>query len=151
MEDELSTRLAHIVIDAQHPSFLARFWADALGWHIVIEEPYEVEIAGRSGDLNVIFVPVPEPKAAKSRVHLDLATSSQEDQSRKVERLIEHGASRVDIGQGDKPWVVLADPEGNEFCVLPRNYYQEDTGAVLRPDPAISRRRQLGLGRLLLP
>ena len=64
------------------------------------------------------FLPVPEPKTGKNRVHLDLATESLADQQAEVERLIALGATRVDIGQGDVPWVVLADPEGNEFCVL---------------------------------
>jgi len=126
----MGTRLIHVVMDANDPSRLARFWAEALDWRIVIEEPTEVEIEGRSDDLNIIFVPVPEPKTAKSRVHLDLRTRSHEDQSETVDALIDHGASRVDIGQGTRPWVVLADPEGNEFCVLPPNYYDEETGPI---------------------
>jgi predicted enzyme related to lactoylglutathione lyase len=119
----MSTQLAHVVIDANEPSRLARFWADALGWRIVIEEPHEVEIEGGADDVNLIFVPVPERKTAKSRVHLDLVTQN-------VDRLIALGASHVDIGQGEKAWTVLADPEGNEFCVLPQHYYAEDTGPV---------------------
>ena len=126
----MSTRLAHVVIDARDPSVLARFWAHALGWRIVVDDPAEVEIQGGAHDVNLIFVPVPEPRRAKSRIHLDLLTGSQEDQAAKVDGLIGLGASRVDIGQGDTPWAVLADPEGNEFCVLPTNYYQEDTGPV---------------------
>jgi predicted enzyme related to lactoylglutathione lyase len=126
----MSTKLIHVVIDANDPSRLARFWAEALDWQIVIEERHEVEIEGGSEDLNLIFVPVSEPKTAKSRVHLDLCTRFQEGQSEKVDRLIDRGASRVDIGQRSRPWVVLADPEGNEFCVLPPNYYQEETGPV---------------------
>jgi len=126
----MSTRLAHVVIDAQDPSRLALFWADALGWPIVIDEPHEVEIEGGSDDANLIFVSVSDAKTAKSRLHLDLATAPHEDQSAKVDRLLERGASRVDIGQGDRPWVVLADPEGNEFCVLPPNYYDENSGPV---------------------
>ncbi len=126
----MSTRLAHVVIDGQDPGLLARFWADALGWRIVIDVPHEVEIEGGADDVNLIFVPVPGPKAAKSRVHLDLATTLQENQSEKVDRLVDSGAARVDIGQGDTSWVVLADPEGNDFCVLPPNYYDEDTGPI---------------------
>jgi len=72
----------------------------------------------------LVFVPVPEPKTGKNRVHLDLASSSLADQAEQVARLRELGASPVDIGQGDVPWVILADPEGNEFCVLePRDMY----------------------------
>ena len=80
--------------------------------------------------LPLVFVPVPEPKTGKNRVHLDLASSSAEDQAAQVRRLLDLGATRVDIGQGDVPWQVLADPEGNEFCVLePRPVYA-DTGPV---------------------
>ena len=80
--------------------------------------------------LPLVFVPVPEPKTAKNRIHLDLATQSGAHQAAEVERLRGLGAVRADIGQGDVPWTVLADPEGNEFCVLdPRPVYL-DTGPV---------------------
>jgi len=73
---------------------------------------------------------VPEPKNGKNRLHLDLATESARHQAAEVERLLALGAVRADIGQGDVPWTVLADPEGNEFCVLdPRPTYR-DTGPV---------------------
>ncbi len=75
----------------------------------------------------LVFVPVPEPKTAKSRVHLDLASDSDEHQQTLVTRLRGAGATEVDVGQhgGDVPWVVLADPEGNELCVLePRDRYR---------------------------
>src|SRR6185437_3384866 len=76
------------------------------------------------------FIAVSEPKATKNRIHLDLASSSLSDQAEIVERAIRLGAARVDIGQGDVPWVVMGDPEGNEFCVLePREVYR-DTGPV---------------------
>jgi glyoxalase superfamily protein len=80
--------------------------------------------------LPLVFVPVPEPKTGKNRVHLDLATESVTHQRAEVKRLLALGAAPADIGQGDVPWTVLADPEGNEFCVLdPRPAYR-DTGAV---------------------
>lgn len=126
----MATHLAHVVIDAQDPTGLARFWAQALGWQVIIDEPDEVEIEGGADDVNLILVPVTEARAAKSRVHLDLATEVIEDQATKIDRLIDLGATRVDIGQGQRPWAVLADPEGNEFCVLPANYYETDTGPV---------------------
>ena len=67
---------------------------------------------------------VPEPKAGKNRVHIDLASTSAAHQAAEVDRLLGLGATRADIGQGEVPWVVLADPEGNEFCVLdPRPVY----------------------------
>lgn len=126
----MSTRLTHVVFDAQAPRQLANFWVRALGWQIIIDEPDEVEIAGGADDINLIFVPVLDARTAKSRVHIDLATTAGEDQQGKVDELLAAGAQRVDIGQGEVPWVVLADPEGNEFCVLPRGYYMEETGPI---------------------
>lgn len=132
----MSTRLVHLVIDANDPSRLARFWAAALRWEVAAEEPDEVVVspAGFSYPdpvvLPLVFVRVPEPKTGKNRVHLDLASTSMEQQAAEVERLRELGARPADIGQGQTRWVVLADPEGNEFCVLdPRPQYQ-DTGPV---------------------
>jgi predicted enzyme related to lactoylglutathione lyase len=132
----MSTRLVHLVWDANDPAALARFWASALGWVIGDEDEGEVDVwpAGFSypdpAAVPLVFVPVPEPKTGKNRVHLDLASSSLADQAEQVTRLRELGASPVDIGQGDVPWVILADPEGNEFCVLePRDMYA-GTGPV---------------------
>jgi Glyoxalase-like domain len=80
--------------------------------------------------LPLVFVPVPEPKTTANRVHLDLATRSPGHQESEVRRLLALGATHADIGQGDVPWTVLADPEGNEFCVLePRPVYA-DAGPV---------------------
>jgi predicted enzyme related to lactoylglutathione lyase len=132
----MPTRLVHLVVDAADPSRLARFWAGALGWEVAPVEPDEVDVwpAGfsypDSSALPLVFVPVPEPKAGKNRVHLDLATESMRHQAAEVERLLALGAAPIDIGQGNVPWTVLADPEGNEFCVLdPRPVYR-DTGPV---------------------
>jgi predicted enzyme related to lactoylglutathione lyase len=137
----MATRLMHLVVDANDLSALARFWAAALRWKITEEEPDEVVVEPPSGPgLPLVFVPVPETKTGKNRVHLDLASSSPEDQAAIVERLIGLGARPADVGQLDVPWVVLADPEGNEFCVLePREEYR-DTGALAAvvvdtPDP----------------
>ena len=132
----MPTRLVHLVWDANDPATLARFWASALGWVIGDEAEDETDVwpAGFSypdpAAVPLVFVPVPEPKTGKNRVHLDLASSSLADQAEQVARLRELGASPVDIGQGDVPWVILADPEGNEFCVLePRDMYA-GTGPV---------------------
>ena len=120
----MTTRLVHLVIDAAEPGRLARFWAAALGWEVAAEEGDEVDVwpVGFSypdpAALPLVFVPVPEPKTGKNRVHLDLASESAADQADSVARLLALGAVPADIGQGDVPWVVLADPEGNEFCVL---------------------------------
>jgi predicted enzyme related to lactoylglutathione lyase len=143
----MPTRLVHLVLDAADPARLARFWAAALGWEAAAEKPDEA-VACPPGfgypdpaALPLVFVPVPEPKAGKNRVHLDLATRSAEHQAAEVARLCALGARPADIGQGEVPWTVLADPEGNELCVLdPRPEYQ-DTGPVAAvvadcPDPA---------------
>jgi predicted enzyme related to lactoylglutathione lyase len=124
------TRLVHLVIDAADPSRLARFWAAALGWEITAEESSEVDVEPSGYTypdpvaLPLVFLLVPEAKTGKNRIHLDLASESVAHQAAQVERLLSLGAVRADIGQGDVPWEVMADPEGNEFCVLdPRPVY----------------------------
>ena len=120
----MSTRLFSVVIDAADPGTLGHWWGDALGWEVMYEAPDEVvvippnalEVPGIPG---LVFVEVNDPKQGKNRVHLDLAAQSPEDQADIVARLLAAGATHADVGQGeDVPWVVLADPEGNEFCVL---------------------------------
>jgi predicted enzyme related to lactoylglutathione lyase len=105
-----------VVVDAEDPARLARWWAEALGYVIVNEEPDEVEIRRSADELpGLLFTSVPEAKTVKNRLHLDLRP---EDQEAEVERLVDMGARPADIGQHEVSWVVLADPEGNEFCVL---------------------------------
>jgi predicted enzyme related to lactoylglutathione lyase len=132
----MPTRLVHLVIDATRPAELARFWAAALDWETAVDEPGVAAVEPRGYRypdpvaLPLAFVPVPQAKTGKNRVHLDLATESAEHQAAEVDRLLGLGAVHTDIGQGQVPWVVLADPEGNEFCVLePRPVYR-DTGPV---------------------
>ncbi|GIF37434.1 hypothetical protein Axi01nite_17450 [Actinoplanes xinjiangensis] len=104
------------MVDAADPARLARWWAEALGYVIVNEAPDEVEIRRAPDQMpGLLFTPVADVKGAKNRLHIDLRP---DDQEAEVERLVGMGARSVDIGQGDVPWVVLADPEGNEFCVL---------------------------------
>ncbi len=105
------------VVDARDPVALGRWWAEALGWVIVNDSGDDFEIRQTAERLpGIIFEPVgDEPKQRKNRVHLDFRPV---DQDAEVQRLLGLGATRVDIGQGDVHWVVLADPEGNEFCVL---------------------------------
>ncbi len=103
-------------VDARDPASLGRWWQEALRWVIVNDAPDEFEIRSAPDRLpGLLFVRVPESKAVKNRLHLDFRP---DDQRAEVERLLALGATRVDIGQGEAPWVVLADPEGNEFCVL---------------------------------
>jgi catechol 2,3-dioxygenase-like lactoylglutathione lyase family enzyme len=105
-----------VIVHCSDPVTLGQWWADALGWVVVYSSADEFEIrpeADRTPGLD--FVRLDEPNQAKSRLHLDFRPG---DQDAEVARLVAHGARRVDIGQGDAAWVVLADPEGNEFCVL---------------------------------
>ena len=105
-----------VVVDAGDPAALARWWAEALGWVVTFEDDDEVEIRRTPDTLpGLVFVPVPEAKTVKNRLHLDFRPR---DQAAEVERLLAHGARHADVGQGEQSWVTLADPEGNEFCVL---------------------------------
>ncbi|MEV7071516.1 VOC family protein [Streptomyces sp. NPDC093990] len=130
-------RPVQVNIKAVDAAAVGRFWAEALGWSAY--RPGVTTYVGPAGGLvwpdpvglGIDVVPVPEPKSAtKNRVHLDLATTSPAHQAELVARLEVLGATRADVGQGDVPWTVLADPEGNEFCVLePREVYR-DTGPI---------------------
>src|SRR5579859_2036385 len=132
----MPTRLVHLVLDANDRHKLADFWAAALGWE-KDDDDDEPAVAPPGytypdpAALPICFCPVPEPKPGKNRVHLDLVTESAEHYQQTVDRLLALGATRADIGQRDTGWEVLADPEGNEFCVLPpREGGYETTGIV---------------------
>src|SRR5262245_14302438 len=113
----MASRWHDVVVDSIDPGRLARWWAEVLDYRVVDNDPDEVEIAPSSdGHPSLIFIRVDEQKHGKNRLHLDL---NPDDRDAEVERLVNMGARHVDIGQGDDAtWVVLADPEGNEFCVL---------------------------------
>jgi predicted enzyme related to lactoylglutathione lyase len=115
----MALRLHHVVVDAHDLSALAGFWARALGWRILSEREQEVVIGpDETAPVGMCFMPVSDVKTVKNRVHLDLTTGS-DDRDAEIERLLALGARRVDIGQtGTESWTVLADPEGNEFCVV---------------------------------
>jgi catechol 2,3-dioxygenase-like lactoylglutathione lyase family enzyme len=108
-------------VDCHDPEKLAGFWAEALGWRVTYqtEDEWVLEPAEGSPQDGVapdlLFYKVPDVKVVKNRLHLDLRP---DDRDAEVARLEALGAQRVDIGQGEQSWVVLADPEGNEFCVL---------------------------------
>ncbi|MET7386266.1 VOC family protein [Streptomyces sp. NPDC005385] len=105
-----------LVVDSVDPAALGQWWADALGWVVVDASPEEFEIRPEPHRLpGLLFGRDPGNKTVKNRLHLDFRP---DDQDAEVARLLAHGARHVDIGQGEQPWVVLADPEGNEFCVL---------------------------------
>jgi catechol 2,3-dioxygenase-like lactoylglutathione lyase family enzyme len=126
----MGLRLTEIVVDCRDPAPLASFWAAALGYHVVFADedqveigPWEQEPLDRAEQLRrepgvptIVFVVVPEGKTVKNRLHVDVRP--EDDFEAEVRRLLDLGARRADIGQGSVPWAVLADPEGNEFCVL---------------------------------
>jgi predicted enzyme related to lactoylglutathione lyase len=113
----VTSRLWTVVVDAHDPATLARFWAAVLDWTIFYEAADEVVITKDDKTFpGLVFVPVPEAKTIKNRLHIDLNPGA--DRDAEIERLISLGARIVDIGQGDVGWTVLADPEGNEFCAL---------------------------------
>jgi catechol 2,3-dioxygenase-like lactoylglutathione lyase family enzyme len=96
------------------------FWSQALGWPLVWDQDEETAIRSPHGGPKITWGGPPfTPKTGKNRLHFDLAPPAGGDQRAEVDRLLSLGASRTDIGQGEVPWVVLADPDGNEFCVLP--------------------------------
>lgn len=112
----MSLEWEQVVVDARDPVGLGRWWQEALGWVAVPTDPGDHEIRPSPDRLpGLLFVAVPEAKVGKNRLHIDLRP---DDQPAEVERLLGLGATRADVGQGDESWVVLADPEGNEFCVL---------------------------------
>ena len=95
------------------------FWSAALGWPLVWDQDQETAIQSPRGGTKIAWGGPPlAPKVGKGRVHLDLVPGTDSDQRAEVDRLLSLGATRIDIGQGDVDWVVLADPDGNEFCVL---------------------------------
>lgn len=105
-----------VLVHAADPVALGQWWATALGWVVVHSSDDEFEIRPEPDRLpGLDFVRLDESKTVKNRLHLDFRP---DDQDAEVARLEAHGAKRIDIGQGDQPWVVMADPEGNEFCVL---------------------------------
>jgi predicted enzyme related to lactoylglutathione lyase len=108
-----------VVVDAADPKALAQFWSAVLDHPIVFEDEAGEEVAvAKDNDTPpaLLFVRSQDAKTVKNRIHIDLNPT---DQGAEVERVLALGATRVDIGQtGEEPWVVLADPEGNEFCVL---------------------------------
>jgi len=131
----MGTWLYSVVVDTRDPLRLAAWWAGTLDWWPGERTPQECTVVPPEGEAGVPLVfcrthDVDVPARRRQRLHLDLATRTPEHQGAHVLGLIADGALRADIGQGDAPWAVLTDPEGNQFCVLePRPEYM-DTGSV---------------------
>src|ERR1700745_671074 len=124
----MASKFTELEIDCADPAALAQFWCSVLDYEVQEEDedgvvtigsPLVPEGKDRHGPVapTLTFAHVPEGKTIKNRIHIDVNPTDRE-QDDEVQRLIELGARRIDVGQGDASWVVLADPEGNEFCVL---------------------------------
>lgn len=123
----MTSRFIEVVVDCHDPEALAGFWCEVLGFEVIerltpdrVEigswEPTEEAVRERQMPPTILFFRVPEGKSAKNRLHLDVCPVDR-SQDEEVQRLLRLGARPVDVGQGETSWVVLADPEGNEFCV----------------------------------
>ncbi|MDQ1618841.1 MAG: hypothetical protein QOE19_1410 [Actinomycetota bacterium] len=118
----MACRFTELVIDCHDHQRLGDFWSQVLGYRIAETsdgpEDFYVELEGPTGSgPSILVLRTPDAKTTKNRLHIDVHATDR-DQDAEVERILGLGATRVDIGQGDQAWVVLADPEGNEFCVL---------------------------------
>ena len=132
----MALRLVQVNFKARDDAALGQFWADALGWGVSSEGPGVTNVEPPDFTwpdptaVCIDVVTVPDPETVKYRTHIDLASTSLAHQAELVAHLLKLGATHADIGQGEVPWVVLADPEGNLFCVLePRELYA-DTGPI---------------------
>ncbi len=119
------------VVESTDHRKLARWWAEALGWEVVFDldsevvvvPPWALELSGRLDFHQVppgmVFVPVDHEKSGKNRLHWDFAPHTSDDRDAEIARLVELGATVIDVGQpAEATWTVRADPDGNEFCVL---------------------------------
>lgn len=127
----MTLRWYSTVIESTDHRVLARWWSEAIGWEVVYDTdeesvlvpPWARELGSTLSFEQVppglVFVPVEHAKEGKNRLHLDFAPHTSQDREAEIERLVGLGARRIDVGQGpDVSWDVLADPDGNEFCVL---------------------------------
>jgi predicted enzyme related to lactoylglutathione lyase len=112
----MTLKFDEICIDAHDVTSLASWWSQVLGWPNELDSDGDVVLIAPPGaGPNWLFIGVPEDKVVKNRIHFDFRP---DDQQAEVDRVVALGARHVDVGQGDESWVVLADPEGNEFCIL---------------------------------
>jgi predicted enzyme related to lactoylglutathione lyase len=129
----MSAHLVAIAVDANDPLRLARFWAGVLGWETA-DDPHDgiALVPDDDTGFRLRFLPTRERKTGQNRMHVDLTSTSLEDQQQTVERSLGLGARHIDVGQRpEEGHVVLADPEGNEFCVIePGNAFLADCGFV---------------------
>ena len=134
----MASKFTELTIDCSDPHRVAAFWAEVLDYDVTDDEGDLVAIGDPDeASVALVFARVPEPKSVKNRVHIDLNPRDR-DQAEEVERILALGATHADVGQGQQRWVVLADPEGNEFCVL-RSRLDAGTLSPDEPSEAASR------------
>ncbi|WP_293699614.1 VOC family protein [uncultured Agrococcus sp.] len=129
----MALRWYTVVVDSHDTQTQARWWAEVLDWEVIFDTPDEAVIIPRGmspeptetldewlkAGQGMVFVKVPEDKSVKNRLHIDLAPHTSQDRDAEIERLVGMGAKHIDVGQTEEDtFTVLADPEGNEFCVL---------------------------------
>jgi catechol 2,3-dioxygenase-like lactoylglutathione lyase family enzyme len=118
----MACRITELVLDCREPELLARFWCEVLGFVVLVREGDDIEIGPPEGfgglQPTLVLSRSEEPKNGKLRLHFDV-NATDRDQEAELQRLLAAGAQHADVGQsGEEPWYVLADPEGNEFCLL---------------------------------
>ncbi|MER5907156.1 VOC family protein [Streptomyces mirabilis] len=129
----MTSQLFAICFNATRPSGLARFWSGVLGWELADGQDDDVAILPPdAGGFRIRFLPSQEPKTGQNRAHFDLTSTSPEDQQQTLARALELGGTHIDVGQlPEEGHVVLADPDGNEFCVIEAgNKFLADTGSI---------------------
>jgi len=134
----MTSRISHTTVDARDAHAQSAWWAEVLGWAEDPQDPNEpgheeCMVFSPDGRSRLLFIEVPEPKAVKNRLHLDLRPTGGATREQEIARLLGHGAVQVaDLRRPDgSGWVTLADPEGNEFCVLRGDGEVEDPHAHL--------------------
>ncbi|MCU7729384.1 VOC family protein [Actinoplanes sp. KI2] len=119
----MASRVGDIVVDCNDPELLASFWSAVLGYRIFARDESGVAIRGATVSPDILFIRVPEQKRTKNRLHFDVCPTdrAQEDE---LTRLLDLGAKRSSI-VGSGSWVVMEDPEGNEFCLMSKRIAKE--------------------------
>lgn len=112
----MASRIGDIIVDCHDPELLASFWSAVLGYRVFARDETGVAIRGATVSPDILFLRVPEPKAVKNRLHFDVCPTDR-DQEAELTRLLGLGAKRSGI-TGSGSWIVLEDPEGNEFCLM---------------------------------
>jgi hypothetical protein len=118
----MACRITELVLDCRDPELLARFWCEVLGYVELERDGDDIEIGPPGGGPmpTIVLSRTDDPKTGKLPLHIDV-NATDRDQAAELERLLAAGARPADVGQtGDESWHVLADPEGNEFCLLRR-------------------------------